>query len=271
MEARVLAQSVAQRYARFEEVEAVALSGSRTSGQDDADSDIDLYVYTGVPLTLEQRSGMTLGAPHAEIGNNFWEPGDEWVDGPSGISLDVMFRDKRWIEDQLDRVLVHHAASVGYSTCFWYNVLNSQILFDRASWFRELQDRANAPYPTALKAAIIAKNFPILRSNMSSFVHQIELALVRKDQVSLNHRLTALLASYFDILFAVNETPHPGEKRLVQYATAHCKRLPRQLRELIDVLLGCAPRMDKTILSAAGDLIDGLEDLLRTVNALPGQ
>jgi hypothetical protein len=271
VDARGLAQSVAERYARFGAVEAVALSGSRTSRQDDASSDIDLYVYTSAPLTLEQRAGVALRSPRAEIGNNFWEPGDEWIDGASGISLDVMFRDKRWIEEQLDRVLVHHAASVGYSTCFWYNVLHSEILFDRDRWFGEFQARASIPYPSALKAAIIAKNFPILRSNMSSYVHQIELAIARKDNVSLNHRVTALLASYFDILFAVNEVPHPGEKRLVQYVVAHCSKKPPRLELQVGELLGGSSRVDASVVTAASNLVADLEALLRAENALPGQ
>jgi len=261
--ARGLAQATADRYAKFEEVESVALSGSRTAQQDDEFSDLDLYVYTRAPLTLEQRAQLTAGSPRAEIGNNFWEQGDEWSDLATAISLDVMFRDQRWMEEQLDRVLVHYQASVGYSTCFWFNVLHSEPLFDRSGWFRTLQARARAPYPDALKTAIIAKNLPILRSNMSSYVHQIELAIERKDRVSVHHRVTALLASYFDILFAVNELPHPGEKRLVQYVEAHCsKRPPHMQRELAD-LMNRLPRMDTTIVTVATELIVSLENLLR--------
>jgi predicted nucleotidyltransferase len=268
---RGLAQATANRYAKFEEVEAVALSGSRTAEQDDVFSDIDLYVYTRAPLTLEQRAQLTADSPRAEVGNTFWEPGDEWRDLATAISLDVMFRDQRWIEEQLDRVLVHHQASVGYSTCFWFNVLHSEPLFDRSGWFRTLQARARTPYPNALKTAIIAKNLPILRSNMSSYVHQIELAIERKDQVSVNHRVTVLLASYFDILFAVNELPHPGEKRLVQYVEAHCSKQPQRMRQEVEALLSSLPRVDTTIVTLATQLVVNLEDLLLAEDRSPSQ
>lgn len=125
---RQLASRLAETYALNPTVEAVVLSGSRTSGQGDATSDIDLYVYSRQPISIEQRRRVAAGARRAEIGNEFWEPGDEWIDEATGISADVMFRDCLWIEEQLDRVLKHHQASVGYSTCFWYNVLHSEIL-----------------------------------------------------------------------------------------------------------------------------------------------
>ena len=238
------------------------LSGSRTSGQGDATSDIDLYVYSRQPISIEERRRVAAGARRAEIGNEFWEPGDEWIDEATGISADVMFRDCLWIEEQLDRVLKHHQASVGYSTCFWYNVLHSEILFDRAGWFAGLQERARGPYPEELRAAIIAKNFPILRNNMSSYVHQIELAIQRGDLISLNHRATALLASYFDVLFAVNRQPHPGEKRLVKFAELLCTKRPPDFGVRIAELLASLPRMDASVVERADNLIDGLDALM---------
>ena len=247
------------------------LSGSRTSGQGDATSDIDLYVYSRQQMSLEERRRVAAGARRAEIGNEFWEPGDEWVDEATGISADVMFRDCRWIEEQLDRVLKHHQASVGYSTCFWYNVLHSVILFDRAEWFAQLQQRARVPYPEKLRSAIIAKNFPILRNTMSSYVHQIELAIQRRDLVSLNHRATALLASYFDVLFAVNRQPHPGEKRLVKFAEQLCEKRPEDFAVKITDLLTSLPRMDASVITAAVRVVDGLEELVEADRLMLGR
>ncbi len=103
-----------------------------------------------------------------------------------------MYRTTQWIEEQLERVLVRHQASVGYSTCFWWNVLTSVILYDEKGWFKQLQEKANQPYPEPLKKAILAKNYPILRRNISSYTHQIEVAISRKDSFSIIHRTTAL-------------------------------------------------------------------------------
>lgn len=263
-----VAERVARRFAPLPQVEAVALAGSRTSQFLDKSSDVDLYVYVTDDVSLDVRAEIAAGALRAEIGNATWESGDEWIDAETGVALDVMYRHVQWIEEQLDRVLLRHEASVGYSTCFWYNVLHSQPLFDRTEWFAELQRRAARPYPGDLKRAIIAKNYPLLRSKQSSYLHQIDLAVKRNDPVSVNHRVAALLASYFDVLFAVNELPHPGEKRLLQHA-GRCARLPaaaeRQVRAVIAAI------GDGDVVKRINELIDRLEDLLGRLETLPSE
>jgi hypothetical protein len=156
-----------------------------------------------------------------------------------------MYRSPKWIEDQLDRVLLRHEASVGYSTCFWFNVLHSAALVDREGWYQNLQQKSREPYPEKLRQAIVAKNWPILRRNQSAYRHQIELALARDDAFSIHHRVTALLASFFDIWFALERAPHPGEKRLLTHLPETWSRLvrnvldsrPIMLLEAIDALL----------------------------------
>jgi hypothetical protein len=260
-----VARSVARQYEQLTPVQAVAMGGSRGSDQEDESSDIDLYVYVTHPLTLEQRAGVAAGAKRAEIGNNFWEPGDEWIDPQSGLGIDVMYRELGWIEEQLDRVLIDHKGSIGYTTCFWYNVLHSELLVDRDAWFARLQAKAQQLYPAELKRNIVAKNWPILRDNISSYRHQIELALRRGDLVSVNHRVAALLASYFDSLFAVNEQPHPGEKRLVQFAEQLCSRSPGRMRERVEQVVR------EPSVHSVDELLDGLEELLSREGLLPGR
>ena len=70
----------------------------------------------------------------------------------------------------------------------------------------------------------------------ASYCEQIEKAIKRNDFNSVNHRISAFLASYFDIIFAKNEMLHPGEKRLVKYALDNCKILPKDFEKVVDSL-----------------------------------
>lgn len=54
--------------------------------------------------------------------------------------------------------------------------------------------------------------------------------------VSVNHRVAAFLESYFDIVFALNNLTHPGEKRMVQYAKEHARILPFRFEENLELL-----------------------------------
>ncbi len=259
-----LARHVAGQYAALAQVEAVALGGSLASGRADQASDIDMYVYVRGEIPLDARAAIARpGARRAEVGNTFWEPGDEWVDAQSGIGVDAMFRRTGWIEEQLDRVLHRHEASVGYTTCLWDNVRAAYPLYDRDGWFGALQSSARRPYPEPLVRAIVAKNYPILRNTISSYRHQLERAIAHADAVSVNHRTAALLASYFDILFAVNRRTHPGEKRLIEIAEDECPRRPEAMAEQVRALVHAAGQMDGELIERADELVDGLEHLLR--------
>lgn len=265
--AAALAEQIAAQYSELPQVTAVSLGGSLATKQSGADSDIDLYVYTVEDIPLDARQAIAQSnASQYEVDNQFWESGDEWIDQTTGIHVDVMFRSTHWIEEQINRILLQHLASVGYSTCFWHNVSTSKILFDRVSWYAQLQVAAKRPYPPQLQQAIIAKNFPILRNTLSSYLYQINSSVRRKDTVSLNHRIAALLASYFDILFALNELPHPGEKRLLHLATTQCKLQPNNMVEHINHLL-LASTEDEDVPDRVNDLVDSLEELLRSYGA----
>ena len=256
---------IATALGEVEAIEAVVLAGSRVASGGDAGSDVDLYVYAREPVSLSQRAAVANRfADRVEVGNTFWEPGDEWIDRQTGLQIDIMYRSPGWIEDQLDRVLLRHEASIGYSTCFWHNVLHSRSSVRSASdGIEHCRAWADRPYPQPLQQAIIARNHPILRQTLSSYSRQIERAVERGDSVSVQHRLTAMLASYFDILFAVNALPHPGEKSLLRIASARCaKQPPGMVSEVESLLAMAAYPADARVLDRVTTLLDGLDALL---------
>jgi predicted nucleotidyltransferase len=259
-----IADALAFEYEKFPEVVAVALGGSFANKSASPTSDIDLYVYCRDEqlLSIELRRDLIhrRNAPVAEIQNMFWEPGDEWRE-PTGTYVDVMYRSKGWMENKLHRVLVDHQAEVGYTTCFWHNILHSQVLFDRDGWFTKLTQQANVDYPIQLQQAIIEKNYPILRKTISSYKNQIYKAVERGDLVSVNHRMAAFLASYFDVVFAINRLAHPGEKRLIELVQRDCTYVPENI-DTVNELIRQSSSPTLEIISTMDMIVDGLDGLI---------
>jgi hypothetical protein len=263
-------REIARLLAEMPAVRAVAMGGSRSMGRADPCSDVDLYVYSASPPPVELRAQLAMRFDSApEIDNQAFGPGDEWRVGVSGPGIDIMYWSPIWIEEQLARVLVWHAPSVGYSTAIWRTVATAVPLEDPAGWFAALQETANQPYPEPLRQAIITQNWTLLRDARSSFFRQLSCAVDRGDTVSVQHRTSALLASYFDVLFAFNRVLHPGEKRLLTIARAECAEVPNGFEEDVRRLLTAAapgsPPGD--VLPAASALVSGLGALIRA----PGQ
>lgn len=263
--AQDLIRRVVACFSPLPQVEAIALGGSRQTGFAEPGSDLDFYIYTQGEIPLDTR--WEIGRRYSErpeVDNSFWGPGDEWRDGASGLIADLIYFSPQFMEDQVDRAVIHHLPSVGYSTAFWHTVRVSLPLYDRAGWFARLQAKADLPYPEPLRRAIVANNHPILRHTLSAYARQVEKAVQRQDRVSLNHRVAALVASYFDILFAVNYVPHPGEKRLVAWAERLCPLRPDDMAcDLEALILAVAAPWDaQPVLNRINTLLNGLDRLL---------
>ena len=132
-----------------------------------------------------------------------------------------------WCEGLLNDIWKNGQAWNGYTTAFLYTLKNFLIVYDPQQWLANLQQCLDSPYPQELKRNIIRRNMMLLCDKpFSSYKSQIVSAVKKNDFISINHRIAAFIASYFDIIFAVNELLHPGEKRLVQFAEKNCKILP---------------------------------------------
>jgi hypothetical protein len=259
------AGELAAHFAAFPQVVAVALGGSRSSGAADAESDIDVYVYTEADIPVAATAALiehSGGAPRADLDLPYWGGVNMWIDATTGIVVDCMYVGAGWIEEQVVRVMEAHRASLGYSTCFCRTVAQSAALYDPRGWFAALQSRSQREYPEALRRNIIAHNHPVLRTIMSSYLRQVELAVRRADAMSVNHRVAALLASYFDIIFALNRVLHPGEKRLLAFAHRECALLPTAMEADLAAVLTSAGTASADVLPHLHRLLDRLDERL---------
>jgi hypothetical protein len=176
-----------------------------------------------------------------------------------------MYWSREWAEEQLRRVLVEYRPGIGYSTAFWRSIREARALYERDSWHADLQERAQSPYPPELRLNIVEENFPYIGSHPFSFRNQLAKAIHRNDGVSVEHRVTAWLSSYFDILFAVNSVPHPGEKDLMYWVHQECKLVPEGFESGMQQLLA-RPANAQILLTVMDELVEGLREVLLREN-----
>ncbi len=221
----------------LDEVDAIALGGSRSTGANDDCSDYDIYVYCNAEISNDKRSAaLTKHCSQSEIGNHYWESEDNCV-MLNGICIDIIYRDVKMFEQYINMVIKNGKPFNGYTTCFWHNIITSKVIFDKSGKFTHLKESCTLPYPEQLRKNIIENNRKLLSGCLPSYDKQILKAHNRGDLVSVHHRITAFLESYFDIIFAFNRVPHPGEKRLIALCKEKCKVLPEDFEENITALL----------------------------------
>lgn len=251
-------EKLIEELSRLDAVEAIALGGSRADENFDATSDYDVYLYcTGPVEETLRRTILSKYCSIIEIGNRFWELEDN-CRLLSGVEIDILYRDLDSFAADVASVVEQYQARNGYTTCMWHNLLHCKILYDRDGRLSAVKERFSVPYPEQLQENIVFRNYKLLQSSMPAYRTQISKALRRKDMVSMNHRVTGFLESYFDILFALNQQTHPGEKRLIQLCKERCSVLPAQFEEnlynLFYHLYSAPDRVDGDIASIIGQL-----------------
>lgn len=230
---------IIDKFSRITEVEAIAIGGSTAAKTCDNTSDVDIYVFSKNGISLEERKNIIEKVSKKyEVGAEYFGAGDEFLCDINNTVFDMMYWDMKWFEDIVENVWIKHFSSNGYTTCFLYTLKNFKIVYDPSNWLKNLQDKINTDYPLELQKNIIERNLKLMKDKpFASYYEQIEKAVKRNDINSINHRTAAFLASYFDIIFAKNKLLHPGEKRLITYATENCKILPENFVENLEKVL----------------------------------
>ena len=164
----------------FEEVDAIALGGSRATGRYDAGSDYDVYVYLNRDLcTDKRRTVLNQVCKYMEIDNRYFEPEDDCILN-DGIGFEIIYRNIADIRESLTNTLINHIAWGGYTTCICFNIFNSKILYDPFGLYEKMVTDFSKPYPEELRKNIITKNRELLEGKIPSFFAQIEQAIKRK-------------------------------------------------------------------------------------------
>ncbi|MEY8402128.1 DUF4037 domain-containing protein [Oscillospiraceae bacterium 44-34] len=242
----------------LEQVEALALGGSRAGEHFDAASDYDVYLYCTAPIPeAVRRDILSKYCGRMEIGNHFWEYEDNCVLN-DGVDIDLLYRDLDELTAGVARVVEQFQPQNGYTTCMWHNLLTCKVLYDRDGRLTAARARFDVPYPPQLRQNIMENSWRLLHSALPAYEGQIKKALKRGDLVSVSHRTAAFLEAYFDFLFALNGVTHPGEKRLVQLCRERCKLLPRRFEENLERLF---QDMFRDPAGTAADLEDILAEL----------
>lgn len=264
MEINESVRKIVEEFSKLEEIEGIVLAGSYGTRTNDKDSDYDIYVYATRAIEVEKRREITEKyCSYMELNNTFWEAEDDGVLKEGNVQIEIIYRDLKWIDGMLNRTLIKCEADVGYTTCFWSNFMSSIILYDKNGDLSKLQDNYRVGYPEELKKNIIKKNYPLLKLQMPAYYYQIEKALKRDDFISVNHRVAALFASYFDIIFAINETAHPGEKKLLKIVKDNKLKTPRDMESNINNILKYCGTNELEILKEIDLLVKNLDELLK--------
>ena len=242
------------------DIDAIVLSGSKTSLINDEMSDYDIYIYSKEKVNIETRKNfIEKYSSYYELGNDYFEHGDEFI--IDDICFDFTYRDLSFAENEINYIWRECNSKIGYTTAFLYNIKNSKIIYDKDSKFQNIQNELNKEYPDKLKENIIKKNLAVMKDKKcASFFEQLEKAIKRKDIVSVNHRVSAILTSYFDILFALNKELHPGEKKLIKYVCKLCKLIPENFEnDIANIING---GLNENILDSVNSLIKNLKNII---------
>lgn len=232
-------EEILREFKNLKQVKAIAIGGSVSAETSDSISDIDVYIFIDNNISIADREFIIKKySSKYEVGGEYFGSGDEFFVDKLNQQLDVMYWNINWFENIVDNVWFKHYPSNGYTTAFLYTLKNFEIKFDKDNWLLNLKNSINTTYPQDLKQNIIKRNIMLIKDKpFASYYEQIEKAIQRNDIISINHRISAFLASYFDVIFAINELLHPGEKRLIWYAKENCKILPKDFEENINKLL----------------------------------
>ncbi|MDE5717025.1 MAG: DUF4037 domain-containing protein [Lachnospiraceae bacterium] len=259
-----MVQDIFNEYARFPQVRAMAIGGSRAVKRNDEFSDYDVYVYSTEPVSTEQRRSVLEKYCGSMVLDNHDREHEDVCIMEDGTELNIIYRNLDEFLSGIERVVEHYEVLDSCTTCMWHSLLTGRIAYDKGGFLGAAKEKYQVPYPQELKNNIISYHMNLIKYGIPSYIVQIDKAMKRGDMVNINQRVNLFLASYFDILFALNEKPHPGEKRLVKISMEECGILPARFELNIRLLLNSMFK-DPAAISVVEIMVTELEKVIGEV------
>lgn len=233
----MVVQEIFNEFARFTQVESMAIGGSRALKKNDAYSDYDVYVYWKAEIPVDDRRVvLEKYCSRMELGNCYREYEDNCI-MEDGMALNIIYRNMDDFLAGIREVVEGHQPRGGCTTCMWHSLLTGRIAYDKGGRLAQAKQKYMVRYPQPLKQNIISYNMQLIKYGIDTYLEQMTRAMKRGDLISINREVHKFLASYFDVILAMNEKLHPGEKRLMDICSRECRVLPDNFERNIKALL----------------------------------
>lgn len=119
---------IIQALSKHPNIVAIALGGSRASGNQDEKSDYDVYVYYDQKIDVEfRKTVLSEYCCHMEMAVQYFEEEDDCI-LKDGIIIELIYRNIHNIKESIEDLMHHATASLGYTTCFLDNIISSKVL-----------------------------------------------------------------------------------------------------------------------------------------------
>lgn len=237
---------------------AVTLGGSAVFGMADAASDLDLHIYWRAPLApAPARAALLerLADPGSLVaGVETWGLEDHLRLGGRPVELVYVALDD--LLALAERAYGPGLVDEGFVTAPLAYAAAGLVLLDQTGELGALRARLAAGYPEPTRRALVRDNPARLRA----YLAQLRTAQARGDLLYVQHRRYSLQMVFFNLLFALNRTYHPGEKRLHR----HGERCPLRPRDQTArwMQITRLPADDPALAARLEELVDDLLELV---------
>ena len=235
----------------------IALGGAHAKGVDDAESDVDVYVFAHEVLPNDERARLAASVADASPPMSIWgqtapfdQAGTDFY--VRGIKIECWLRNADHIaatiaecrEGVVRRDLVTWTTTGFYNHCALSDVYHMAPVEDPAGLLAHWKADV-AVYPPKLREAIIACHLPAAHFWPRNFHYAS--AVERADIIYTTGIIQQVIHNLIQVVFALNGAYFPGDKKL-NAVLSHLPTQPEQFVPRIERLIFPAAEPDRALL-----------------------